>query len=274
MSSSVGAKATNKASRIDNSDALDHGVRVGLVAYGVVHLIVAWTALQLALGDQSGSASQTGAFSQMAETTAGQLSLYVVAAGFFALVVWQAFEAAVGHRRSDGAKRVFHRIGSAAKAVVYAVLGVSAFKMALGQGQGSSGTDTWTAKLMSAPGGQLLVGAVGLTIIGIGVYLVYKGLSEKFSKDLDAGAKSGDRRTTIMLLGKVGYAVKGVAFVAVGLLFVVAAVQHEADKSGGLDQALHQLLQQPFGGVLVGGIALGLACFGLYCFAWARHLDR
>jgi len=274
MADSLGAKAADRFSRTDGGDAMDHGVRVGLVMYGVVHLVVAWIAFGLAIGDQSGSASHTGAFQQMAESTAGQISLYLVAVGFLALVVWQGAEAAVGHRDSDGARRVLKRVGSAGRAVLYAVLGFSAGKFAVGQGQGSSGTDTWTATLMSAPGGQVLVGAVGLGIVATGIYLAYEGISEKFTEDLDSKATSGDRRTPIVLLGKVGYVAKGAAVAAVGVLFVVAAVQHEANKSGGIDQALRQLLQQPFGAVAVGAVALGLACFGLFCFAWARHLDR
>ena len=46
------------------------------------------------------------------------------------------------------------------------------------------------------------------------------------------------------------------------------------DKSGGLDVALHKVLQQPFGGPMLFLIAAGFACYGLFCFAWARHLDR
>ncbi len=272
MSSAMGARATGD--RIDNSDALDKGVRIGLVSYGVVHLIVAWTAIQLAFGDHSGKASQSGAFAQMAKSGFGQVALYVVAVGFLALVLWQGFEAALGHRDEDGGKRVFKRVASGAKAVIYAILGFSALKAALGQGQGGSGTDTWTAKLMSAPFGQVLVGAVGLGIIAVGAYLAYKGLAEKFTKRLDAEATSGERRKPIVLLGKVGYVAKGASLGVVGILFVIAAVTHEADKSGGLDQALSKLLQQPFGPVLVGAMAVGLASFGLYCFAWARHLDR
>jgi hypothetical protein len=41
--------------RVDNSDALDHGVRVGLGSYGVVHLIIAWLAFQLVVGERSGA---------------------------------------------------------------------------------------------------------------------------------------------------------------------------------------------------------------------------
>ena len=272
--STTGAKVSAQASRLDGGDALDTAVRLGLLAYGVVHLVIAWTALQLVLGDQSGSASQTGAFQEMARSSLGRISLYVVAAGFAAMTIWQGAEALAGHHREDGAKRWFKRAGSAGKAVVYAVLGISALKVALGEGHSSSGTDSWTARIMAAPGGQLLVAAVGLGVAAVGCYLVFRGLKEKFTSDLDVRAHASDRRTPIVWLGKVGYATKGVAFVAVGALFVVAAAQQQPKKSGGLDQALHSLLQQPFGGLLVAAIAVGLACFGVYCFAWARHLDR
>jgi hypothetical protein len=274
MSGAVSAKAAGRGARVDRSEALDKGVRVGLASYGVVHLIIAWLALQLAFGDRSGKASQTGAFAQMARTGAGQTLLYVVALGFAALVVWQVVEALWGHWEHDGAKRVAKRLGSAGKAVVYGVLGFSALKIALGQGQGSSSTHAWTARLMSAPGGQLLVAAVGLGIVGVGAFLAYKGLAERFTQDLDSGAQSRDRRTPIVLLGKIGFTAKGATLGAVGLLFVIAAATHEANKSGGLDKALTTLLQQPFGPVLVSAMAVGLAAFGLYCFAWARHLDR
>ncbi len=35
---------------------MDHAVRVGLISYGVVHLLIGWIALQLALGDHEESA--------------------------------------------------------------------------------------------------------------------------------------------------------------------------------------------------------------------------
>jgi hypothetical protein len=120
----------------------------------------------------------------------------------------------------------------------------------------------------------VLVAAVGLGIVSVGAYLAYKGLAEKFTKHLDGKATSGERRKPIVLLGKVGYTAKGAALGVVGLLFVVAAITHEAHKSGGLDQALTTLLGQPFGPVLVSAMAVGIASFGLYCFAWARHLTR
>ena len=267
---------TTDVQRVDNSPWLDRGVRLGLVVYGIVHLVIAFTAVQLAFGDRSGQASQQGAISQLSQSPLGDAGLVLVAVGLAAMVVWQLIEAAIGYREEDGGKRTFKRVACLAKAVVYGVLAFSAAQKVLDSGGGGKGssTDSMTAELMSAPGGQLLVGLVGAGIIAVGGYLAWKGWAEKFTKHLDVGATSGDRREPIVLLGKVGYISKGVALAAIGGLFVVAAVQHEAKRSGGLDVALQQLLQEPFGTPLVVAVAIGLGCFGLFCFAWARHLDR
>jgi hypothetical protein len=260
-----------KARDVEGSEVLDKGVRAGLVAYGVVHLVVAWLALQLVFGGGS-NASQQGAFAKLARQPLGQVALFFVAAGFAALVVWQALDAAFGHRSSDGAERVVKRLASAAKAIVYAVLGFEALQTALGSGGGGGSTKSMTAQLMSAPGGQLLVGLVGLGIVAVGAVLGYRGFKAKFVKQLDVEGRSRDRGAPIITFGRVGYVGKGLSLASVGVLFVIAAVQHQPGASGGLDAALHRLLAQPFGAVLVCAIALALACFGLYCFAWARHL--
>jgi hypothetical protein len=262
-----------EARRAKGSESLDKGVRLGLVAFGLVHLLVAWLALQLLGGGGNGKATQQGAFAQLAQEPVGLVALFVVAAGFFALVVWQGLSAAVGHRHSDGAERFTKRLVSGGRALVYAALGVNALTTALsGGGSGGASTDGPTAQLMSAPGGQLLVGAIGLGILAVGGVLVFQGVTANFVDNLDVKGRSGDRRIPIVVLGRVGYVGKGLSLGAVGVLFVVAAIRHRPDESGGLDAALHELLGQPFGGVVVAAVGAALGCFGLYCFAWAGHL--
>src|SRR4029453_6219251 len=75
-----------------NSDALEHLARVGLIAYGVVHLLVAWLALQLAWGGGGKSADHSGAMSPLAQQPLGKPLLWVLAVGLIALAVWQAAE--------------------------------------------------------------------------------------------------------------------------------------------------------------------------------------
>lgn len=260
--------------KADNSDLLDHAVRVGLVSYGVVHLLIAWLALQLAFGDRAGKASSSGALHQLAESGLGQASLYVVAAGFAALVVWQAFEAALGHRDEEGGKRTWKRVVSGAKVIIYATLGLSALKVATGSSSKGGGTDTWTAKLMSAPAGPVIVALVGVVVVCVGGALVWRGWKEKFRSKLDVDGRTGKDGRAYVLFGKAGYIAKGVALAIVGVLFLYAGLTHDPQKSGGLDTALTKLLDQPFGVPLLAVMAVGIACYGLFCFAWARHLDR
>ena len=258
----------------DDSDWLDHAVRIGLVAYGVVNLLIAWLALQLALGDQSGKASSTGAMHQLAQQPLGGILIWVVAVGMFLLVVWRLIEAAAGHRDEDGADRVRKRLVSLGKGVMYAVVGFSALKVALNAGsKGGQGSDV-TATIMGWPGGQWIVALIGLAAIGYGLTLVRRAWTEKFREHLTGEGQGGDAGQAYIWFGKAGYTAKGIAFGLIGGLFVYAGFTHQAKKAGGLDTALHQVLEQPFGPVLLGLIAVGIGCYGLFCFARARHLSR
>jgi len=116
--------------------------------------------------------------------------------------------------------------------------------------------------------------AVGLAIIGYGGSLVYRGWSEKFREHLDAQGQSGKDGSAYVLMGKIGYIAKGVAIAIVGGLFCYAAITHDPKKSGGLDQALQTVLEQPFGQALLTAIAIGIGAYGVFCFARAKHLSR
>lgn len=267
--SGAAAEAKDGARKAKDSESFAWLVRLGLVAYGVVHLLIGWLAIQLALGDSEGSADKGGALQQLTETPLGSPLLWVLVLGFVALVIWQLAEAAIGHEDEDDAtKRTGKRALSVAKAVIYGFLAVSSAKIATGGsgGGGNSSEETMTAKLMDAPLGQGLVGLVGVAILGLGIGLVWYGWEEKFTKHLSGSGQ------TIVLLGKIGYIAKGIAFSVLGVLFVIAAVEHDPKKGGGLDDALKTMLDQPYGPVLVVAVGLGIAAYGLYCFARARDL--
>ncbi len=258
----------------EQSDWLDHAVRIGLVAYGVVHLLIAWLAVQLALGQSSGEASAKGALQELASQPFGRTMVWAVAVGMFLLVVWRLIEAVFGHRGEEGADLVRKRATSVAKACIYGAMGVSALRVATGSGSSGGGSQGMTAKLMNLPAGQWIVFAVGLAIVGYGASLVRRGWTEKFAENLETEGKLGYSGAAYLLLGQVGYIAKGIALAIVGGLFCYAGISHEPNKSGGLDAALRTVLEQPFGPYLLVAIGLGIGCYGLFCFARARHLDR
>lgn len=262
------------ARQAHRSDAVDHVVVVGLVAYGLVHLLIGWLALQLALGDRQGSASSSGALRELAQKPFGQALVWGVALGLVLLALWQLLEAVAGHRTHKDAQRLRKRAGSAGKVVVYGYLAFSAFRVATGSGSSGSGTDSTTAQVMNYPGGQLLVGLVGAGVAVVGGYLVWKGFTDGFRDDLSPDGRRGSTGSGALWLGRVGYVAKGAALALVGVLFGWAAATHDAQRSGGLDQALQEVLDQPFGPYLLGAVALGIMSFGLFCFVHARHLSR
>jgi Domain of Unknown Function (DUF1206) len=240
-------------------------VGIGLVSYGVLHLVVAWIAFQLAIWKR-GDASSEGALSQLGKQPLGGVLLWIMAIGLFTLALWQAVEATIGRDQPSRDSRMRRRLMSAGRTIIYLALGALAVGVATGSGSSSGdGEETFTANLMSVPFGQVLVAAVGAVVIGVGIAQIVKGVKQNFTEDLDRGAPKSVRR-----LGSVGYCAKGIAFMIIGGLFVWAAVSYDPDKAGGMDAALSTIREQPFGSVLLMIMAVGIACFGVYCFFWAR----
>ncbi|HET6296021.1 MAG TPA: DUF1206 domain-containing protein [Kribbella sp.] len=250
------------AQKAQQSRLYDVSITVGLIAYGVVHLLIAWIALQLAWGKSSEEASQTGALQELADKPFGKVLLWVVAIGLFALVIWKGLELAYGRLEKTEKK-----VSAAGRGVVYLFLGITAIRVATGSAGSSTGNQrSMSARLMENGAGRVLIVIVGLVIIGIGVRQIYKSVTKKFTEDLAGGVSD-----TTILLGRIGYAAKGIAFIVVGVLFAWASISYDPKKAGGLDAALHTVKDQPFGSVLLTMMALGLACYGVYCFVWSRN---
>lgn len=230
---------------------------------GLLHILIGWIAIHLALtasSEEGGSADQEGALAQLGEAPWGAAVLWFSVIALVALAAWQATEAVAG---GDGAGA---RVKAAAKAVVYLAVGVLAWQVAQG---GGSGSGSQTGELMSSGLGRVAVAVAGLVVVGVGGYHVYKGVTKKFTEDLQGGT-AGTIGRGVVAVGVAGYAAKGVALIIVGVLFVVGAVQADPEKASGLDVALRTLAELPFGKVLLAVVALGFVAYGIYSFARAR----
>ena len=270
------SRAENADRTARQSDMLAWAVRGGLVGYGVMHLLVGWVAIRLVLTSGSGTATGRGALAQLAGEASGRLTLAVMAVGFAALVAWQVVAAAVGYRDRDGWSRHLMRSGALCRAVVSGYLAVTTTQLAIGGGSAGSGSpSSTTATVMSWPQGAWVLAIVGIVVAGIGVGVGIFGWRVQFLEQLDRHARSrDDRRVPIVVLGRVGYVAKGVALVVLGIVLVWAAWTHDPQKSGGLDQALQELLGATIGKAAIIVVAIGLGCFGLFLAARAWHLNR
>jgi Domain of Unknown Function (DUF1206) len=262
------------AQQAKNSKVVQGLGRAGMVCYGLVHIIVAYLALRVAFGESGQQADQNGAVQEIGSTRFGAVVLWVLAIGLIAYGAWQLMMAAVGFRwvHKHG-KRTRKRIGAVVRAVIGVALGIYAARLASGSGGGSGGEQRqqeFTAKLLSLPAGQVLVGIVAAIVVGVAVAAVTKGVRRSFLNDLDLADLPPGTQQWVRRLGVFGYLAKGVVLGIVGLLLALAAFQANANEAGGLDRALKTLAAQPFGTFALVVVAVGLAAFGVYCFAAAR----
>jgi len=250
------------ASRAGDHPALEIAARLGYAVNGLLHLLIAWLALQVAWGSSGGSADQSGAMQTLAGNDIGKVLLWIAVVGFLGLGLWQVTEVIVGRGKTSD------RVKAAVKAVVYLFLAFSFFTYARGGTSSSSSQQSvdFTASLMGQPFGRILVGAVGVAVLGVGVYHVYKGAKKRFLHDL----REHPGRWVVRA-GQFGYIARGVAFGLVGALFILAAVRTQPGEATGLDGALHTLRDAPAGQILLTVVAVGFIAFAVYLFARAKY---
>lgn len=261
--------------RATSTNAFEYAARAGYVTSGVLHLLLAYIVVRLAIGGGGGAsqnADQSGALATLASSGGGAFTLWLAAIGLFGLAAWRLAETVVGSHPNEptdsdkGTKKQLKRVKSLSLAIVYCGLAVSAIRFATGSGQSSGQQNAgMSAQLMQSTWGKALLIIVGLVVIGVGGYHVYKGASEKFLKDLKVSGGS-----VITPMGKVGYIAKGAVLAGAGLLVIVATLNADPAKASGIDAAVKTLGQAPFGKFLLIAAALGIAAYGAYCFVMAR----
>ena len=274
-------EAVARARQVTDHPALEHLARVGLVAYGVLHLLIGWLALQVAWSVRSPAedADQTGALQTVAGSPGGAVLLWTIGLGMLALALWQAGEVL---RWWSGLLRPDHRLRvavvcakCAAKAVVYAVLGSTALFFAVGASYDAAERfRELTDDALEIPGGSTLVVAAGTGVAAVGLYTVVRGFTGGFMKDVDLDAAPDRWEPLIERIGSVGYVAKGLAFAVSGGLLVYAAATRDVSTATGLDGAVNAIAAVPTGQWLVTAVAIGFIAFGLYALARARYPDR
>ncbi len=270
----VKERSQDAAERASRSNWLEGLARAGLATRGVLYLVIAALAVQLARGAGDEQADKQGALRAVARQPLGRALVLIMAIGFGGYALWRFVAAIVGpDDERDPTKATLKRVGYAARGVLYAALCVSAVHLLVSSG-GTSGSDNaqsdWTARVLNWPAGPWLVGAVGVAIIGGGFYIGWRGLSRKFRKRLKTAEMSPAKRRWIIGFGAVGMVARMIVFSMIGVFLVNAAFQHDPNQAVGIDGALKRLVARPYGPALLVVTALGLAAYGVYSLGEAR----
>lgn len=261
--------AADAAEDITNSRTLEFAARAGFAVSGVLHLLIGLVAIRLSMGGQ-GEADVSGAVEQLAQQPAGPVLLWSSFAACVALALWQTSDAIFDFEHLPAKKKLAKKAKAALQAVVYAGLAVTLASFAFGAGKDdSSSTSDLSIAVMKAPGGYLLLLAVGAGIAVAGIVYAIRGIRQSFAKHLRLPA-SAKARTAVTVLGVVGYTAKGIALLLAGLLIIIATVKVHPEESTGLDGGLKGLRDQPFGMYMLAAVGIGLICYGIFMMVRAK----
>lgn len=266
----LGDKAKGQGDELAHARALGWLARAGLVARGVVYLVIGVLALKLALGDGGKATNQTGALKTVAEQSFGELLLILLAIGLAGYSLWRLLRAAVGHgaeQRDSGSDR----IAALASGIAYGILAITAVKILTDSGAGSGTPKQPTGGVLDWPAGTVIVAIAGGIMIGVAIYQAYKGIARKFLEDAKTGEMSEGVRKGYTALGVFGHVARAVIFALIGYGLIKAAIDYNPQEAIGLDGALRELADASYGPLLLGAVAVGLAGFALYSIADARY---
>lgn len=268
-----------KAKRAATGDTAQLLARAGLVAKGITFGIVGGLALAVVFGWGGSVEDRPGALQNVAETSLGRFLLGALAVGLAGYALWRFAQAALGEKLETSEDvNVFKRIGLVARGLLYAWLSVMCFSIFLNADEpvtgGTGGTgeeDRATAFVFEQPLGRWLVAAVGLGVIGAGLFNLYRGVTQRFRKDLKEGQMEKEERKSYAVIGVVGHLARALVFSVAGWFLVKAAWEYQAREAVGLDGALRKLAGAEYGELLLGATAAGLFAYGLFCVVQARY---
>ncbi|MFE9808300.1 DUF1206 domain-containing protein [Streptomyces sp. NPDC005227] len=260
------------ARRAATGTAREGAARAGLTARGVIYALVGVLALRIAFGGSGHQADRGGALQEIASKPFGAVLLWALGVGVVGMALWRLSEAVFGSAGEDGGKPA-KRLMAAGRCVFYGFVAYSVLSFAAGSrgsGAGDKKSRDVTAKALGLPGGQWIVGAVGLGLVAAGVWIAVRAIMRKYHKHLKLGEMSRRVRQVVDVTGVGGGTARGAVFAAAGVFAVRAAVEYEPDKAKGMDDTLRSFAGTPMGPWLLALIAVGLILFGVFSFAMAR----
>ncbi|MGT2426555.1 DUF1206 domain-containing protein [Amnibacterium kyonggiense] len=243
--------------------------RSGYVASGLLRGMIGVLALLLAAHVDGPAPGTSGAFGAIAAVPGGVVLLALVAAGDGALFLWLVVQGLL-LRGGRFLERWRQRLVHWGRGAVYGVIGLAALRFALGaHAVDADSRHAASRQLLDVPGGRLAVAVVAGVVLVVGGSMIWLGASRRFVKTIRLPRAAGLRRA-VLVLGAIAYVAQGATVLLVGGTLLVAAWTIDADRVGGLDEALAVFPSSPFGQALLAAVGVGWILAGLYALVRAR----
>ena len=231
--------------------------RVGFFARGLLYIVIAL----LVLGTGR-TEDLTGALEYLNQG-AGRLLLIVLATGLATYGLWRLADAGFGIENPGSDNKAMRKRGAAGLiGAIYLYLAYKATRILLDGNAGDASAQQQADTVLDLPGGQWVLGLAALVLAVAGAYQLHKAYSCSFLRRLEAPAQA----PLVKWLGRIGYAARGLIFLAVAWMIARAAIDEQSTEAGGMEQVLDLL-----SGPLLFAVAGGLMLFGMFSIIEARY---
>lgn len=263
----------NRRRRETVLNVLELIARVGYGARGFVYLSGGVLTLLAIPGLVDGAAGTRGAIGWLALQPLGRAWVLLLGLGLLAIVIWRVLQA-VWDADNEGRdwQGINTRLSQGFSGVGYALLAFSALSLLFhtpadpAAAQIAAGRDE-AARMLSLPYGNLLLAGIGLCVAGVGVANIVRAWRDDFAAYLSCSVELCRK---VVPLARAGYMARGVAWLPLAALIVLAGVRSRSTDVTSFDAALDALDRQPGGPILLAAAALGFIGFGLFSFIEAR----
>lgn len=266
-------QVAHKAKRAASNPWVERLERFGYLARGLIYIIIGVLAVQLAIGAGGATTDQTGAIAVIGAQPLGKVLLVLVALGLAGYSLW-GFVRAIFDPLGRGTemKGIVERIGFVVSGVSYGILCIQAVAYLTNKpsAQSSGNPADLSARLFAQPNGQLLVIVFGLFWIVSAAGQLYIAYTAHFVRDFNANRMSVAEFKWAEVIGRFGYAARGVVFGLIGFFVVQSGLTLDPHKAKGFDGVLLKIAQAPNGTLLLALVAIGLVAFGVYSALCAR----
>jgi hypothetical protein len=248
------------------SDWFNRIARVGYASKGAVFGIVGGLAIGRGVGVTREAEDTPGALEAIRDLPAHQVILILLALGLAGYAFWR-FAQALLDAEDDGSgwkglskRSMYLGIGG-----FYAYLAFFSVSVMFGAQNDDNGVQDFTATALGWPGGQILVGLVGVGVVLGGLNEILFALRGAFKEEFERGRMAEWEKKLLAGAGWWGHVGRGAVYALMGYLVVKAAVTFDPDEAAGLADGFQRLEEQPYGGVLLVAAGVAFFAFGIYC---------
>lgn len=268
MDSSLNAQASTEKAKEEIKPWIRRMGRFGYMSKGVVYALVGLLTFMAAIGIGGKMTGTKGMFQSVVSVPFGEVLLWIISIGVFGYILW-SFIKAIHNPHHKGA---FSRVAYGISGIIYTALAINAIQIAFHAGSSGGNTNkTISAMLLAQPFGRYMVGTLGIIIVGYGVKEFYEGATKRFMSKFQLGEMDEHEEKVARNAGRMGLMARGVVLGMIGYFFIQTAWTTDASESKGVDGALLEIAQKPFGQWLIGIVAIGFILYGVYQMARGRY---